>query len=58
MIGTIFTTPDSKKSYKVISSHKMFEDVWLCYPAEKEEPYKPNLIDCFSTEFILKSIQC
>lgn len=55
MIGTIFTTPNSKKSYKVIGAHNMFEEVWLCYPAEKDEPYKINLIDCFTTEFIIKS---
>ena len=57
MIGTIFTTPESKKTYTVIEEHPMFKDTWRCYPAEKEPPYKPNLIDCFSTEFIERSVR-
>ena len=56
MIGTIFTTPESKKTYVVIEAHHMFDDVWKCYPFGKEQPYKPNLIDCFSTEFINNNI--
>ena len=52
MIGTKFTTLDSKKDYRVIERHKIFEDTWKCYPADKEAPYKQNLIDCFSTDFI------
>lgn len=55
MTGTVFKTPNSKKTYKIIGPHKMFEEVWLCYPADKDEPHKPNLIECFSTEFILKN---
>lgn len=55
MIEEKFTTLNSRKDYKVIEKHKDFEDVWRCYPADKELPYKESLIDCFSTEFILKS---
>ena len=54
MIGIIFTTPNSKKTYIVIEAHHIFNDAWKCYPAEKEPPYKPTLIDCFSTDFINK----
>ena len=57
MIGTIFTTTESKKTYVVIEAHHMFEGTWKCYPADKEPPYKPNLIDCFSIEFINKCIK-
>ena len=56
MIGTVFTTPESKKTYVVIEKHHMFEDTWRCYLADKPQPYKPNLIDCFSTEFINRAI--
>jgi len=52
MIGITFTTPQSHKRYVVIEAHSMFDATWKCYPADKEPPYKPNLIDCFSTEFI------
>jgi hypothetical protein len=52
MIGTKFTTLESKKEYRVIEKHKMFEGVWRCYPANQEAPYKQPLIDCFSTDFI------
>jgi len=51
-LGLKFTTLNSRKDYKIIEKHKMFEDVWRCYPAEKEGPYKQNLIECFSTDFI------
>jgi hypothetical protein len=51
-IGIVFTTLHSKKQYKVIEKHRMFEDVWGCYPAEKEPPYKQTLVECFGTEFI------
>lgn len=54
MIGVKFTTTESKKAYVVIEAHHMFNDVWKCYPVEKQPPYKPNLIDCFSTDFINK----
>ena len=54
MIGTKFTTPNSNKTYVVIEAHHMFDDTWRCYPADKEPPYKPTLIDCFSTDFINK----
>lgn len=57
MTGKTFTTPNSKKAYIVIEEHKMFKDTWRCYPAEKEPPYKPNLIDCFSTEFIERAME-
>ena len=57
MIGTKFTTPQSGKTYVVIEQHRMFNDTWKCYPADKEQPYKPNLIDCFSTEFIEQAIK-
>jgi hypothetical protein len=52
MKGKKFTTYGSKKPYIVIEEHKVFKDVWRCYPANKETPYKQNLIDCFSTDFI------
>lgn len=57
MIGTKFTTLNSKKNYKVIEKHKVFADVWRCYPADKEPPYKQPLIDCFSTDFIKDSLK-
>ena len=56
MIGTKFTTPQSKKEYVVIQHHHMFKEVWKCYPAEKDPPYKPNLIECFSEDFIQKAL--
>lgn len=52
MIGILFTTLESRKDYRVIEKHKIFKDVWRCYPADKEAPYKQHLIDCFSTDFI------
>lgn len=52
MIGTKFTTLHSRKEYIIVQKHRMFDDVWGCYPAEKEPPYKQNLIECFGTEFI------
>lgn len=58
MIGTVFTTPDSKKTYKVIDGHKLFGGVWKCYPTERVEtdnPYNEGLIKTFSTDFIEKS---
>lgn len=58
MVGKTFTTPNSKKGYRVIEEHHMFKDTWRCYPIEKEgPPYKENLIDCFSTEFIKKAME-
>lgn len=57
MIGKTFKTPHSKKDYKVIEKHHMFNGVWKCYPLEKEPPYKQTLIDCFSTEFIEKNLK-
>lgn len=57
MIGKTFTTPESKKTYRVIDGHTLFGGVWKCYPIEKEgPPYKEGLIDCFSTEFIMRSL--
>lgn len=56
MIGVKFTTTESKKEYVVIEAHHMFKDTWRCYPADKQPPYKPNLIDCFSIEFINKCL--
>jgi hypothetical protein len=55
MIGIVFITPNSKKSYRVISEHDLFKGVWHCYPADKDQPYKPGLIDCFTTEFIINN---
>ena len=52
IIGTKFTTMNSRKDYKIIEKHKIFKDVWRCYPANQEPPYKQHLIDCFSTDFI------
>ena len=57
MIGTKFTTPQSKKDYVVIGHHHMFKEVWKCYPAEKEPPYKSNLIECFTEDFIQKALE-
>lgn len=60
MIGTVFTTPESKKTYKVIDGHRLFGGTWKCYPIERVEtdnPLKQNLIDCFSTDFIEKSLR-
>lgn len=57
MIGTTFITPNSKKNYKVIEKHKIFQDVWRCYPVNQEPPYKQNLIDCFSTDFIKDALK-
>jgi hypothetical protein len=57
MIGKEFLTRDSKKAYRVIDGHHMFGGVWKCYPADKEPPYKPNLIESFSTEFIEQSLK-
>lgn len=57
MIGKAFTTPQSKKDYKVIEKHPRFNGVWRCYPLEKEAPYKQTFIDCFSTEFIEKNLK-
>ena len=51
-IGIVFTTLHSGKEYRIIEKHRIFEDVWRCYPAEKDPPYKQSLIDCFGTEFI------
>jgi hypothetical protein len=56
-IGDAFVTKDSHKAYKVIDKHHMFEGVWKCYPADKEPPYKDNLVDCFAGEFIEQCIQ-
>ena len=57
MIGKTFTTPHSKKDYKVIEQHPRFKSVWRCYPLEKEPPYKQTFIDCFSEEFIEKNLK-
>lgn len=56
-IGVTFTTKDSQKDYIIIEKHKDFDDVWRCYPKDKEPPYKPNLIDCFSIDFIEKCLE-
>lgn len=57
MVGTKFITLNSKKNYKVIEKHKVFKDVWRCYPINQEAPYKQHLIDCFSTDFIKDSLK-
>lgn len=42
----------------VFKSHKMFSDVWHCYPIkryQKDQPMKENFIQHFDTDFIKKN---
>ena len=57
MIGTKFTTPNSKKDYVVIGEHHMFKNSYQCYPAEKAPPYKESLIEYFSIDFIENALK-
>jgi hypothetical protein len=54
MTGQKFTAQPSGKEYLIIEKHKVFNDVYRCVPTYKlvGPPYKGNLIQCFSTDFI------
>ena len=52
MVGTKFTTLNKNRDYVVIEKHKVFKDIWRCYPVNERPPYEQSLIILFATDFI------
>ena len=57
MLNNKFIAIQSKREYLVIERHRIFKDVWRCYPVDKlPAPYKQVYIDCFGEDFIKESL--